>query len=133
MLAVWRLHGFDRALRTALSTGTVLAGLSAGSICWFQSGVTDSFGTELKAMSCLGFLEGSNCPHYDGEEQRRPSYHRLVQAGMAGGYAADDGVGLHFVDGQLHKVVSSRHDAKAYRVELSGGKVSERPLDAVRL
>jgi len=70
MLAVWKVHSLDKALKAALSVGTILAGQSAGSICWFEQGVTDSFGTELKQMSCLGFLTGSNCPHYDNEIDR---------------------------------------------------------------
>ena len=133
MLAIWRLHGFDRALRKALSSGTVLTGLSAGSICWFQSGVTDSFGKELQEMNGLGFLQGSNCPHYDSEKQRRPSYQSLVSKGMAGGYAVDDGVGLHFIDGHLHKVISSRSQAKAYRVESSEDGVVETPIEPILL
>lgn len=129
MLAVWRAHGFDRALKAALSSGTLLAGISAGSICWFEQGVTDSFGPELQQMDCLGFLSGSNCPHYDGEVARRSSYHRLIKSGMVGGYAADDGVGLHFVNGRLRHVVSSRPEAKGYKVELSGNIVTETSLD----
>lgn len=129
MLAVWRTHGFDKALKAALSTGTILTGLSAGSICWFEQGVTDSFGTELQSMDCLGFLPGSNCPHYDGEVARRPAYHRMLEAGMRGGYAADDGVGLHFINGSLQHVVSSQPQAKGYKVELQGGTVFEIALD----
>lgn len=129
MLAVWRAHGFDRALKAALSAGTLLAGISAGSICWFEQGVTDSFGPELQHMDCLGYLSGSNCPHYDGEAERRPAFHRLVKAGMLGGYAADDGVGLHFINGNLTHVVSSRPEAKGYKVELNGNTVTETPLD----
>ena len=133
MLAVWRLHGFDRAWEKALSSGTVLAGVSAGSICWFQSGVTDSFGKEFKEINCLGFLQGSHCPHYDSEEQRRSSYQRLLEVGMVGGYAADDGVGLHFIDGYLHKIVFSRPHAKVYRVEVSEGRVVETPIAPILL
>ena len=125
MLAIWRLHGLDTALRNALAAGTILAGVSAGSICWFQSGVTDSFGDKLESVQCLGFLPGSNCPHYDGETTRRSAYHRLVSDGMPEGIAADDGVGLHFIDGELHRVVSSRPNARAYRVELTDGEVVE--------
>ena len=87
MLAVWRLHGLDGILREAWEAGIVLAGVSAGSICWFEAGVTDSFRAELDALECLGFLPGSNCPHYDGEAQRRPAYHRLVRDGFAAGVA----------------------------------------------
>jgi peptidase E len=133
MLAIWRVHGFDRALRKALSGGTVLAGISAGSICWFQSGVTDSFGAELRGMDCLGFLEGSNCPHYDGEVMRRPAYQRLVGEGMPAGYGAEDGAGLHFIDGVLERVVASQPGATAYRVEMLDGEVRETALEAVQL
>jgi dipeptidase E len=128
MLAVWRLHGFDASLRAALHQGTVLAGISAGSVCWFEAGVTDSFGPRLARIEGLGWLAGSNCPHYDGEAERRPTYHRLVGEGMVAGVAADDGVGLHFVDGRLHRVVSSRPDARAYRVERDGDGVRETPI-----
>jgi len=96
MLAIWRVHGVDGFLREAWEAGVVLAGVSAGSICWFEAGVTDSFREELDGLDCLGFLPGSNCPHYDGEETRRPAYHRLVAEGFRPGLAADDFVGLRF-------------------------------------
>ncbi len=134
LLAVWRLHGFHRALRGALAEGTVLAGVSAGSICWFESGVTDSFGdAELSSIGALGFLPGSNCPHYDGEAARRPAFHRLIREGMTDGLAADDGVALHFVNGTLHRVVSSRVNGQAYRVQRQGDAVQETPIDPDRL
>jgi dipeptidase E len=118
MLAIWRVHGVDRILRDAWERGIVLAGISAGSICWFEAGVTDSFGVELAALECLGFLPGSNCPHYDSEEQRRPTYRRLVESGeLPPGLAADDRVGLHFVDTELAEAVSARDGAGAFRVE----------------
>ncbi|MBE7479595.1 MAG: peptidase E [Polyangiaceae bacterium] len=133
MLAVWRLHDFDGALRGALESGSLLAGISAGSICWFEQGITDSFGPELNPLAGLGFLPGSNCPHYDGEPKRRPAYHAQVLAGMKAGYAADDGVALHFVDGSLADVVSSRPGASAYRVEAVGGQIVETPIAARRI
>jgi dipeptidase E len=125
-LAIWRVHGFDELLREAWHEGILLAGWSAGLICWFQHGVTDSFGPELAAIDCLGFLPGSACPHYDGEERRRPVYTRLVADGLAPGIAADDDVGVHFVGKELHEVVTSRDGATAYRVSAEG----EQPLDA---
>jgi len=128
MLAIWRAHGLDRALKRALTSGTILAGLSAGSICWFERGVTDSFGADLQGMECLGFLPGSNCPHYDTETSRRPAFHALVKNGMPGGWAADDGVALHFIDGTLKHVVSSRPHAKGYKIEVRGGEVFEEQL-----
>jgi len=128
MLAVWRAHGLDRILREAWEAGVVLAGSSAGSICWFEAGVTDSFRAELDGLDCLGFLPGSNCPHYDGEEQRRPAYHRLVAEGFPAGWAADDHCGLHFIGTELREAVSARDGAAAYRLELRDGEVVETPL-----
>jgi dipeptidase E len=125
MLAIWRVHGFDALLRDAWEKGIVLTGWSAGMICWFEAGVTDSFGPQLAGMpDGLGFLPGSACPHYDDEELRRPLYRRLVDGGFPPGYAADAGVGLHFVATELTEVVSSREGATAYRVEPG----SETPL-----
>jgi dipeptidase E len=125
-LAIWRVHGFDEILREAWQTGVLLAGWSAGMICWFEYGVTDSFGPELAPLECLGFLRGSACPHYDGEERRRPVYRRLVAEGFPQGIAADDDVGLHFVGTELREVVTSRAGATAYRVTPDG----EERLDA---
>lgn len=130
LLAIWREWGLDQILRSALEQGTVLSGISAGSICWFEEGVTDSMtpigSTELASIPCLGFLPNSNCPHYDGESYRRPEYHRLLRAREIGnGWAADDGVGLHFVDGVLKTVISSRPNACAYWVERTGNEVQE--------
>jgi peptidase E len=118
MLAVWRVHGFDRILREAWESGIVLSGNSAGMICWFEAAVTDSFGPSLATMSDgLGFLPGSACPHYDDEELRRPLYRRAVDDGFPPGYAADSGVGLHFVSTELAEVITSREGATGYRVE----------------
>jgi peptidase E len=99
MLAVWRVHGVDAALRRAYEAGVVVAGVSAGAICWFAGGVTDSFGALARLDDRLAFVDGTLCPHYDGEAQRRPTYHALVAEGMPAGFAADDGCALHFVDG----------------------------------
>jgi peptidase E len=127
MLAIWRVHGFDEIVREAWQEGTVLAGWSAGMICWFEAGVTDSFGPQLEGMrDGLGFLAGSACPHYDGEELRRPTYQRLVEEGFPPGIAADDEVGLHYRGTELAEVVTVREGAGAYRVEPG----SETPLPA---
>jgi peptidase E len=126
-LAIWRVHGFDEILREAWEAGIVLTGWSAGMICWFEAGVTDSFGPQLEGMrDGLRFLAGSACPHYDGEELRRPVYTRLVGEGFPAGIAADDGVGVHFVGTELAEVVSVRDEGTAYRVEGDG----ESPLQA---
>ena len=121
MLAIWRVHGVDRILREAWERGIVLAGISAGSICWFDAGVTDSFGDELVPLDCLGFLRGSNCPHYDSEPDRRPTYRGLVESGtLPPGFAAEDGVGLHFAGAELAEIVGGRAGARAFRVEPGG-------------
>jgi len=126
MLAIWRVHGFDRILREAWESGIVLFGASAGMICWFEAGVTDSFGLQLDGMrDGLGFLAGSACPHYDGEALRRPRYRELVDGGFPEGLAADDGVGLHFVGTGLHDVVTCRPGAAAYRVTRDGEELLE--------
>jgi dipeptidase E len=127
-LAIWRAHGFDTVLREAWERGVVLAGWSAGMICWFEQGVTDSFGPELASMECLGLLPGSACPHYDGEERRRPVYSELVRGGLSPGVAADDGVALHYVGTELHEVVTSRAGATAYRVGPDGEQALEARL-----
>jgi peptidase E len=132
-LAVWRTHGFDEILREAWLAGTLLTGWSAGMICWFEYGVTDSFGPELAPMECLGFLPGSACPHYDGEERRRPVYTQLVSEGLAPGVAADDDVALHYVGTELREAVTSREGAAAYRVDPGGERALEtRLLDPAR-
>jgi dipeptidase E len=127
MLAIWRVHGMDSALREAWEQGVVLCGSSAGMICWFEASLTDSFGPQLEGMrDGLGFLPGSACPHYDGEELRRPRYRELVDGGFPAGYAAEDGVGLHFAGTELAEVVAVESGKRAYRVEPG----SEQPLEA---
>ena len=129
MLAVWRDWGLDRYLRIAWEHGIVLGGGSAGSICWFEYGVTDSIAGPLTALPCLGFLPGSHCPHYDSERDRRPAFRKLVaSARVPDGVAADDGVALHYINGRLAKVVASRPRAKGYRVTRSGKRAIEKRL-----
>ena len=130
MLAMWRVHGIDKLLREAWQRGAILCGVSAGMICWFQAGVTDSFG-DLEALpDGLGLIDGSACPHYDGEAERRPTYQRLVGDGLVAGYAADDGAALHFRGKELVEVISSQAGAAAYRVERVDGEVVETRLPA---
>lgn len=130
LLAVWRTHGLDTILAEALREGVVLAGVSAGMNCWFESSVTDSFDTNRCAplTDGLGFLSGSACPHYDGEPQRRPLYLSLVRDGLPDGYAACDGAGLLFTDGELSVAVASRPEAAAFRVSSGAAGVQEQPL-----
>ncbi len=129
LIALWKEWQLDGILRQAWTQGIILCGLSAGSICWFEEGVTDSIPEKYTTLKCLGFLTGSNCPHYDGETERRPSYHQLLSQGLISeGYAADDGVALHFVSDNLANIVSSRPTAMAYFLENQNGRVKEKPL-----
>jgi peptidase E len=123
MLAVWRAHGVDRALRIAYDAGVVMTGVSAGANCWFDACTTDSFqlGRADPLLDGLAFVAGSFTPHYDAEEARRPSLLSAVGAGaLPGGYACDDFAAVHLVDGALHEAVASRRGATAYRVEPDG-------------
>jgi len=125
MLAIWRVHGFDAILREAWEAGVVLAGWSAGAICWFEAGVTDSFGPQLGGMDCLGFLPGSACPHYDGEALRRPRYADLLREGLPAGIAIDDNVAVRFDGTEVAEVVTAREGASAYRVSPDGEEALE--------
>src|SRR5919202_579947 len=120
------MGGFAAA-SSLLAHGIVLCGWSAGMICWFEAGVTDSFGPQLEGLrDGLGFLPGSACPHYDGEERRRPRYRELVDGGFPAGIAADDGVALRYEGTELAEGVTLRGGATAYRVSAD----REEPLDA---
>ena len=132
LLAVWRALGLDKILRECWENGVILAGLSAGAMCWFEWGVTSSLGSPAPSPG-LGFLSHSNAVHYEEESNRRPAYHAALLDGMPGGYAASDGAALHFIGDDLHRVVLSRPQARAYRVEAEGGIVVEHPLEATYL
>lgn len=130
MLAVWQLHGVDTALRAAWERGVVMAGRSAGSICWFEGGTTDSFGAQLSVFhGGLGLIAGSHSPHFDGEGQRRPLHHRLIASGeLPDGLAADDGAALVFHGTTLAACVSERDGAGCYRLTRVGRESHEAAL-----
>ena len=129
MLAIWREWNFDTFLKRAYEKGIVLGGVSAGSICWFQEGVTDSIPGPLTAIKALGFLNGSNSPHYDGEAERRPAYHKLLlDEKLSAGIAIDDNVAVHFIDGNVFNVVKSNPKANAYHVFKEDNTVVEKPI-----
>ena len=134
MLAVWREWALPDILKDAYDAGIVLGGQSAGAICWFEQGVTDSWADRLRPLDCMGFLPGSCCPHYDGEAERRPAFHALVKNGsLKPGYAIEDAVAAHFRDGRLERVVSKKAGSKAYYVSLIGDAIEERALDVTLL
>jgi len=131
LLALWRLHGLDTALRRAWEAGTVLGGVSAGSICWHVGGPTDSFGKQLTPVTdALGFLPYGNGVHYDSEEQRRPLLHELVASGtLPDSYATDDRVAIVYRGTEAVEVITDvpETDAAAYRVASTpDGVVEER-------
>jgi dipeptidase E len=129
-LAVWRAQGLAEVLPRVLAQGTIACGVSAGALCWFERGVTDSYGPGLNPLeNGLGFLPGSFCPHYDSDPRRPFTYPEYVRRTGVAGTAVDDGVALHYVDGQLRRVVSSRPDARAWRMTPEAGEVRVQRID----
>lgn len=128
--AIWKAQGIDVILTQAWDRGIVLGGASAGSLCWFEEGTTDSRPKDLSTVQCLGFLKGSHSPHYDAEPGRRPLYQKLIGSGqMKPGYACDNDAGIYFEDNTVKRVVSARVGAKVYYVSLENGKVVEKVME----
>ncbi len=127
--AIWKAQGIDVVLRQAWDRGIVLGGASAGSLCWFEEGTTDSRPKALSIVKCLGFLKGSHSPHYDAEAGRRPLYQKLISSGeMKPGYACDNDAGIYFEDNEVKRVVSARAGAQVYYVSMVDGKINERTM-----
>lgn len=132
--AIWRAQGIDVVLRQAWDRGIVLGGSSAGSLCWFEEGTTDSRPKELSIVQCLGLLAGSHCPHYNSEPGRRPLYQSLIASGrMKAGYACDDDAGLYFENDRVARVVSAREGANVYHVSVVDGSLVENLLEPERI
>jgi peptidase E len=132
LLSVWQGWGLGPLLRRAGEAGAVLSGISAGAICWFDWGVTDSIRDTLGPLACLGFIPGSCCPHYSGETLRRPTFERMVsEEEIVPGFAIDDGAALHFVDGVATRMVSGRTGADVYWVERMGGQATSIAIGGV--
>jgi dipeptidase E len=130
MMAIWKAQGIDKILRSAWEKGIVLAGGSAGSLCWFEEGTTDSRPKEISKVECLGFLKGSHCPHYDSEVTRRPMYHNYIKRKeLKAGYACDDKAAIYFEDNEVKKVIAQNAESNAYYVFEENGEVKERILE----
>jgi len=128
--AIWKAQGIDVVLREAWERGIVLGGASAGSLCWFEEGTTDSRPKALSVVKCLGFLDGSHSPHYDAEPGRRPLYQGLVARGeMTPGYACDNDAGIYFEGKAVKRVVCTRVGAKVYYVSMVDGVINERTIE----
>lgn len=129
MMAIWKAQGVDVILKKAWDMGIVLAGGSAGSLCWFEEGTTDSRPKELTKVNCLGLIRTSHCPHYDAEAQRRPLYHKYIKEGvLKPGYACDNKAAIYFEDNEVKKVLAINEESNAYYVSLKNGEIVEEKL-----
>jgi peptidase E len=129
MMAIWKAQGIDTVLRKAYEKGIVMAGGSAGSLCWFTSGITDSRPKQLTLVDCLGFIPTSHCPHYHSEPGRKPLYQEEVLIGhLRAGYACDDRAGILFQDEKLIKSVAADPNSHTYFVSVADGKIKEEQL-----
>ena len=134
MLAVWREWKLDRLLKKAYQNGKILCGVSAGAICWFEQGITDSWASNLNTMDCLGFVEGMACPHYQEEKDRRPSVHEMLKRGACmPGYAIDGGAAVHIVNGKYHKSLQFYPDSHVYQVSYKDNIVEEQKMKMIEL
>jgi len=131
---LWKEWGLDVMFIKAYHNGTILSGLSAGSMCWFEQGLTDSIPNQLNTLECLGIIQGSNCPHFDGEEERQNIYRDKIRSGdMKEGIACDDGVGLHYINEKLEVIISSRATTFAYKYTLENKALNEEKIAPLRL
>ena len=128
MLAVWKDWGLVEILKEAYESGTIMCGVSAGAICWFEYGITDSWEEELKIINCLGFVSGSCCPHYDEEPERKPSLNKFLNDGaIEDCYAIDGGCALHIKDGVDYKAIVFSQNKNAYLVNQHDEEIREVP------
>ena len=134
MLAVWRDWGLDLILKDAYDRGVVMSGVSAGAICWFEGGLTDSWASDLKMMECMNFIPGNCAPHYDEEPERRPATkHFLENKSIDFMYGIEGGAALHFVDEIPNSTIQFKKNKYAYKVTLDGNKINESPYKALEL
>ena len=134
MLAVWRDWGLDLILKDAYDRGVVMSGVSAGAICWFEGGLTDSWASDLKMMECMNFIPGNCAPHYDEEPERRPATKQFLEnKSIDFMYGIEGGAALHFVDEIPNSTIKFKKNKYAYKVTLDGNKINESPYKALEL
>ena len=134
MLAVWREWGLDTLLKKAYKTGTVMSGVSAGAICWFQNGITDSWSASLKVMQCMNIIKGSCCPHYDEEPERKPTVKKLLSSKKFKNiFAIDGGAALHIKNESIYKSIVFKKNKSAYLVSADNGKIIEKSFRKIIL
>ena len=134
MLAVWRDWGLDLILKKAYQQGIVMSGVSAGAICWFETGLTDSWASELKMMECMNFIPGNCAPHYDEEPERRPATKKFLEdESINFMYGIEGGAALHFIDEQPTSTIRFKPNKNAYKVTLDSNKIYESPYKIMEL
>lgn len=134
IMETWKKFGVDKIMRKAWNEGVILTGMSAGAICWFEDGITNPSPGVLTRLPCLGLLKGSFCPHFDERADLRHSFHKLILNGIIkDGYGVEDGAAVHFADGVPIKFITSRPEAKAYKVRKYRNRITELPQDTVYL
>lgn len=134
LMQVWRKAGLDRIIKKAWKEGIILSGMSAGAICWFEDGFTNPKDDIWRRINCLGFLEGSFCPHYDKRGELRKAYRKMIVTGeISDGYGVQDGVALHYTGTELKYIISNISDAKAFSVKKGGARVNEKPIQPAYL
>ena len=134
MLAVWREWGLDKILKKAYLNGTVMSGVSAGAICWFQNGITDSWASNLKMMPCLNFIKGTCCPHYDEEPERKPTVKNfLLRNKVKNVYAVDGGAALHIKDEKIFKSIIFKKNKSSYLVDVKKKNINEKSFKKIIL
>ena len=134
MLAVWKGWKIDQLLLKAYNKGKILCGVSAGAICWFEQGITDSWISNLNVMGCLGFLPGMCCPHYQEELDRRPSVHEFIKKEESmPGYAIDGGAAVHFKEGDYFASLQFYPDSFVHYISCRNGNVVEEKKEMIQL
>ena len=132
MLAVWRDWGLDKLLKRAYEKGTIMCGVSAGAICWFDSGITDSWSSDLRLMNCLAFTKGACCPHFDEEPERRPTVHRMIKdKDISECIAIDGGCALHLINEAPHGSIVFSENKNAYCVSMENDVIDESPYPSI--
>ena len=134
MLAIWNAWGMSELLNKAYNQGVIMSGVSAGAICWFTSGITDSWDNELRILPCLNFISGTCCPHYDEEPSRIPYVKKiLLEEKVTNCIAIEGGSAMHFIDGKPFKNVSFNNNKNTYNVFLDNKDIVECPYEKIQL
>ena len=134
MLAVWRDWGLDLILQKAYDKGVVMSGVSAGAICWFERGLTDSWASDLKMMECMNIIPGNCAPHYDEEPERRPATKKFLQdESISYMYGIEGGAALHFINEQPNSTIRFKKNKNAYKVTLESKQVHENSYQVLEL